>query len=179
MSYRDEILKSMDMLAEQPEVCFIGYNLCPSGGSMGGSLRDVPAEKIFEMPLAENLCAGTAIGLSLDGRIPVLWFERMDFLTCAMDAIVNHLDKLAALSEGQHRPAVIIRVCVGNKQAPLFTGTTHTQDMTQGVKRMVSFNVVPLEYTETIRTHYDLALSAARNGVSTMLVEYKDRYGQE
>lgn len=179
MSYRDEILKSMEMLAAQPEVCFVGYNLCPAGGNMGGSLKDVPTEKIFEMPLAENLMSGAAIGLSLDGWIPVLWFERMDFILCSLDAIVNHLDKLALLSDDQHKPALIIRVCVGNKMAPLFTGATHVQDFTQAVKRMVGFNVVALEYTETIKTHYALALGAARNGHSTLLVEYKDRYGQE
>lgn len=179
MSYRDELLKAMEVLAQDPQVCFVGYNLCPAGGSAGGSIKGVPAEKIFEMPLAENLMAGAAIGLSLDGRIPVLWFERMDFLLCGLDALVNHLNQISTLSEGVHKPAVIIRVCVGNRNAPLFTGPTHVQDFTETVKKMVSFNVVPLIHTETIKTHYRYALGAARNGVSTMLVEYKDRYLQE
>lgn len=176
MSYRDEIVKAMEMLADQPEVCFVGYNLCAAGGKAGGSIT---RGEIFEMPLAENLMLGAAIGMSLDGKIPVVWLERFDFATCLMDALVNHLDKLAMLSDGQHKPAVIIRACVGNKAGPLFTGITHVQDFSKAMKHLVSFNVVPLEYTETIKTHYDLALGAARNGHSTLLVEYKDRYTQE
>lgn len=179
MSYRDEILKSMEMLAAQPDVCFVGYNLCAAGGNMGGSLKDVPAEKIFEMPLAENLMTGAAIGMSLDGRVPVLWFERADFLFCALDAIVNHLNYIGELSNGQHRPGVIIRACIGNKNAPLFTGPTHTQNPYEAIKKLVSFNVHELLYNETIQTHYDLALKSARTGHSTMLFEHKDLYGQE
>lgn len=168
----------MNKLAEDPKVIVAGYNV-RFGGKAGGSLNDFPEDRLWEMPLCENLMLGAAIGFSLDGWIPVIWTERFDFATCYTDALVNHLDKIRALSDGQHSPAVIIRVCVGNKQAPLFTGATHVQDFTKAIKQMVSFNVVPLEYTETIAAHYDLALGAARNGHSTMLVEYKDRYGQE
>lgn len=178
MSYIEEIKKAMVTLGEQPEVVFCGYNV-RYGGKAGGSLNGVPEEKLWEFPLCENLMLGACIGISLDGRIPICWLERFDFATCFMDALVNHLDKLSALSEGVHKPAVIIRVCVGNRNAPLFTGPTHVQDLTEAVKKMVSFNVVPLIHTETIKTHYELALGAARNGVSTMLVEHKDRYGQE
>lgn len=168
----------MNMLGEQPEVRFVGYNV-RHGGKAGGSLNGVPEDQLIEMPLAENLMSGAAIGLSLDGYIPVLWYERMDFMTCGMDAIVNHLNYISLLSDGVHTPAAIIRVCVGNKTAPLFTGRTHTQDFTEALKLMVSFNVIPLRYTETIQTHYAYALGAARSGVSTMLVEYKDLYAQE
>lgn len=169
----------MLMLASEPRVVFCGYNVCNSGGSAGGSIKDISEERRWEFPLAENLMLGACIGISLDGLIPVCWLERFDFATCFMDALVNHLDKLTTLSEGQHKPAVIIRVCVGNKAAPLFTGPTHTQDFTDALRKMVSFNVIPLKFTETIRTQYDLALKAARMGVSTMLVEYKDLYSQE
>lgn len=178
MSYIEEIRSAMNVLGEHPEVVFHGYNV-RYGGKAGGSLNGVPEDKLWEAPLCENLMLGACIGFSLDGRIPVCWLERFDFATCFMDALVNHLDKLAKLSDGIHKPAVIIRVCVGNKEAPLFTGATHTQDFTEAIKKMVSFNVVPLLYTETIKTHYEFALGAARNGHSTMLIEFKDRYNQE
>lgn len=178
MSYRDEIMAAMAMLAAQPDVCFVGYNLCAAGGNMGGSLKDVPAEKIFEMPLAENLMAGAAIGMSLDGRVPVLWFERADFLFCALDAIVNHINYLGELSEGQHRPGVIIRACIGNKNAPLFTGPTHTQNPYEAMLKLVQFQVLKIEKIANIEIFYRWALENARKGKSTMIFEEKDRYNE-
>lgn len=178
MTYKDKIVEAMEMLGQQPEVCFVGYNLCPAGGSAGGSLKNVPQEKIFEAPLAENLMSGAAIGMSLDGRIPVLFFERMDFILCGLDAIVNHLNHLAALSEGLHRPAVIIRVVVGNKYAPLFTGRTHVQNFTEAMQKMVQFPVMELKTMKSIQQYW-WALDRARAGTSTMLVEFKDLYNLE
>lgn len=177
MSYRDEIVKAMDMLGQQPDVLFCGYNCLY--GRAGGSLSNVPEDRLTEWPLAENLMLGGAIGVALDGFVPVVWVERADFLFCGADAIVNHINYLRTLSDGLHSPGVIIRVCVGNKSAPLYTGPTHTQNPCEAFKKLVSFNVHELLYSETIFTHYKLALEAARNGFSTMLFERKDFYGNE
>ena len=96
----------------------------------------------------------------------------------AMDAIVNHLDKIEVLSQGQFRPSVILRVVVGNKNKPLFTGVTHTQNFLDAIATMVSFPVVGLSKQEQIQPQYRLAHEAiAAEGAarkSCMLVEYKD-----
>lgn len=165
----------MTELGKHPDVRFIGYNT-RYGGKAGGTLNGVPDEKCEEFPLAENLMAGAAIGLSLDGFIPVLWFERMDFILCALDAIVNHLNYISRLSDGQHKPAVIIRVCVGNKGKPLYTGATHTQCFMDAIKLMVAFPVVSLWWSKCVEQEYALALARARTGASTMLIEWKDQW---
>lgn len=177
-TYKSELDRAMHTLAADPAVCFVGYNCCPAGGSMGSSLKDISEDRVFEMPLAENLMAGAAIGLSLDGRVPVLWFERCDFLTCAMDALVNHLDKISQLSQGQHNPGVIIRVCVGNKNAPLFTGVTHTQNFYEAMLKLVQFPVYQIAKIANIETFYRWALENAKKGKSTMIIEEKDRYNE-
>lgn len=175
MTIREEILSAMKMLGEQPDVVFMGYNV--RYGRAGGSLNDVPEEKLLEMPLAENLMLGASIGLSLEGFVPVVWVERMDFLLCGMDALVNHVNHMAALSEGQHKPGVIIRVCVGNSKSPLFTGPTHTQNFYEAMLSMVSFPVYLITKTKPIESFYRWALDGARKGKSTMIVELKDTYG--
>jgi len=178
MSYKSELDRAMHTLAADPTVCFIGYNCCPAGGSAGGSLKGISEDQIFEMPLAENLMTGAAIGMALDGRIPVLWFERADFLFCAMDAIVNHLNQLSALSQGQHNPGVIIRVCVGNKNAPLFTGPTHTQNPYEALLKLVQFPVYQIAKIANIEVFYRWALESAKKGKSTLIIEEKDRYNE-
>lgn len=177
MTYKDHLKTAMDDLAKDKDVLFCGYNICDAGGAAGGSLKDVPKGQRQEMPLSENLMAGACVGLSLQGYVPVLWLERSDFMACCFDAIVNHLAQISELSEGIHRPACIIRVCVGNSKSPLFTGPVHTQDMGDALKAMVKFPVVKLTHKSLIGSEYQFALNRARkHRISTALFEYKDMH---
>lgn len=174
MTYKDRISAAMTELSKEPRVCFVGYNT--KYGRAGGTLKEVPEDQLFEMPLAENLMAGAAIGMSLDGRIPVIWFERMDFLLCGLDAIVNHLDKLGTLSGGIHKPACILRICVGNRKVPLFTGPTHCQNFTEALRAMVSFPVVEVKQASLFASQYQIAMEFAKAGRSSAIIEFKDLY---
>lgn len=180
MTYKEHLHEAMLKLAEADQrVVFVGYNTRYSGQA-GGTLAGVPESQLIEMPLAENLMAGAAIGMSIAGLFPVIYFERFDFILNALDAIVNHLDKLRALSDQQFCPAAIIRVVVGNKNKPLYTGLTHTQDFWQTVGRMLHFPSVRLERPDHIEPCYAAALNNLRQRqISTMLVEYKDLYDHE
>ncbi len=171
-SYRDCLVGAMEWLGKQPDTWVVGYNVKYT--KAGATLTGFPNERIIEMPLAEALMAGVAIGMSLDGCVPILFFERMDFMTLAMDQIVNHLEKIGQLSEVIHQPAVIIRVAVGNKSKPLFTGPTHTQDFTRSFRELVQFPIVQLKWESSIVSEYEKAYRRAKKGISTMLVEYRD-----
>lgn len=159
----------MELLADHPLTQVVGYN-----SSAGGTCLCFPPERRPEMPLAEALCAGVAIGLSIQGYIPILWIERMDFLLHSLDQIVNHLDKLNTLSNGLHKPAVILRTCTGNRTTPLLTGPTHCQNFSVAIAHMVSFPVIQLKWSANIIPEYQKALDRALNGQSTMLVEDRD-----
>lgn len=168
----------MTMVGHHPKTFLVGYNTSRVGGFCGGTASGFPEDRIVEMPLAENNMAGVAIGMSLDGWLPILFFERMDFVLLSLDAIVNHLDKLALLSQGLHKPAVIIRCAVGNRDHPLYTGPTHTQCFTQAMKTLVKFPVVELKWPSGIVGAYAKALADAQDGKSTMLVEFRDAYNE-
>lgn len=175
-AYKDALRDAMTELGKSPDTIIVGYNVSQAGGHGGGSFKGFPEERLIECPLAENCIMGVAIGLSLDGLIPIVWVERMDFLMNMTCALVNHLDKIAQLSDGLHKPACIIRCVVGNSKTPLFTGLSHTQNLSEAFRKMVSFPVMELHAIDTgsIVGVYQLALSAARKGESTMLVEFKD-----
>jgi pyruvate/2-oxoglutarate/acetoin dehydrogenase E1 component len=172
MTYKFALSAAMTSLACDPRTRFVGYGL--RKGRAMGTLASVPDGQIVETPVAENLMMGVAIGISLRGLLPVVYFERADFLLNAMDAIVNHLDKAATLSRGEFAPAVILRITVGNKEKPLFTGPPHVQDFSSALRQMVDFSVHQLRTAEDVGYGYSAATAAQALGQSTALFEYKD-----
>ena len=174
LKYKDAIKQSMRMLAKDKRTIFIGYNV-NFGSRVYGTLTDIPKSKCLETPLAENLMTGIAIGMSLEGFKPVLIFERHDFILNALDQIVNHLDKMEKMSDGQFKPKVIIRAIVGAKK-PLYPGLQHTQNYTKALKMMVSFPIIELKRTNEIIQFYRMAKRIKK---PIMLVEYRDLYDRE
>lgn len=171
MTYRESLNLSMALLAKDPLTRFVGYGL--KIGRAGGSMSAASEEQIVETTVAENLLAGIGIGLALTGLKPVLFFERFDFVLNALDAIVNHLDACATISNGEFRPTCILRIVVGNTQKPLFTGHTHTRDHTVALANLVSFPVWRAKTPEEVLTAYEVAYKNLSKH-STAIVEYKD-----
>jgi len=172
MKYKEAVKLSMNELSIDDKTIFVGYNT-KMGNQALGTLSDVPEDKIIETPLAENLMAGLSIGLSLSGYKPVLYFERFDFILNSIDAIVNQLDKIKDLSKHQYRPKVIIRVIIGGKLKPFFTGICHTQDFTEATKKLVTFPILkPMTSSEVI----DSYRFASQCDESVMIIETKDYY---
>ena len=105
-SYKDAMIESMTHLGKLGAI-FIGYNV--KYGNAIGTLKNVPDDQKLETPVAENLMAGLAIGMSFEGFLPVLYYERHDFMMVAADAIINHIDKIERISHGEFKCPIIIR----------------------------------------------------------------------
>lgn len=169
LSYKDAVAASMKELATHNAV-FIGYNV--RRGDAMGTLKDVPMSQKLETPVAENLMAGLAIGMSFEGFVPVLYYERHDFMLVAMDAIVNHIDKIERISHGQYKVPVIIRAVVADG-GPFYSGPTHSQDFTQAFRSLLSFPVMdPTNGNEVLNAFR----GALDSGKPAMIVERKSRY---
>ena len=172
MTYKETITNAMTALAKDPARIFVGYGIT-SGRAMG-TLKDVPKEQLLESPVAENLMMGVAIGLSLAGRKPVVYFERADFIYNAMDSIVNHLNAMATLSRGEFKPSVIIRVTVGNSKKPLYTGPVHTANPAEAFRNLVDFSVMEPCDALTMESACKLAEERQDAGTSSAIFEFKD-----
>lgn len=168
-SYKDAINIAMTELG-QAGVVFIGYNVLK--GDAMGTLKNVPAEQKLETPVAENLMAGLAIGMSFEGFIPVVYFERHDFMLGAMDAIVNHIDKIERISHGEYKVPVIIRAITADA-GPFYSGITHSQDFTELLKSSVDFPVYDPVDGEEVLTAFRSALASQRPAI---IIERKSRY---
>jgi hypothetical protein len=169
ISYKDAMNLAMKKLGDAGAV-FIGYNVAK--GDAMGTLKSVPIEQKLETPVAENIMAGLAIGMSFEGFKPVLYFERHDFMLVAMDAIVNHIDKIERISHGEYKVPVIIRAVTADA-GPFYSGITHSQDFTNMLKEAVSFPVHdPVTGVDVLKAFS----GAAESGKPALIVERKSRY---
>jgi len=174
MKYKDALIKSMNMLAEDKKFLFLGYNL-NFGTQCYGTLEGVHRNQRIETPLAENLMTGLCIGLALEGFRPVLFFERHDYILLALDAIVNHLDKLKQMTQNQFNAPVIIRATVGSSK-PIHPGPQHIQDFSEQLKNMVSFPVYEPKNAQEVLEVYKKVKDATE---PVIILERKELYDEE
>ena len=168
ITYKDAVIQSMTELGGKGAI-FLGYNV--KKGDAMGTLKNVSDEQKIETPVAENLMSGLAIGMSFEGFIPVLYFERHDFMLVAADAICNHMDKIERISHGEYRVPVIIRAVIADA-GPFYAGPTHSQDFTKGFRELVDFPVFdPVTGVDVLKAFKIAQLS---NG-PVMIVERKSR----
>ena len=171
MDYILETQKTMTWLGKQKDTIFIGQTVEYPGSPMFASLENVLKSKKKEMPVAEDMQLGMAIGLALEGYIPISIFPRIDFMMCCMNQLVNHLDKVAEMSKGEFKPGVIIRTQIGNTK-PLDPGPQHCGNYYSMLKAgLKNVNVVKLEDARNVIIFYRAAYIAACNGISTILIE--------
>jgi len=169
ISYKEAMNEAMTELGKEGAI-FIGYNV--ARGDAMGTLKNVPNDQKLETPVAENLMSGLAIGMSFEGFLPVLYFERHDFMLVAMDAIGNHIDKIERISHGEFKVPVIIRA-VEAFGGPFYSGPTHHQDFTNVLRTLVEFPVLdPVTGIDVLKA-FKGALASKR---PAMIIERKSRY---
>ena len=178
MKYFDELKRAMDFLAADPRTVFIGQAVAVAGTAMTNTLKDVPAERLIELPVAEEMQMGMTLGMALTGQIPVSIFPRWNFLLSAMRQLINHLDKVQVMSNGGYKTKAIIRTGIGS-QRPLHPQSQHVGDFTDAIQAMcTTIEVIRLEEPGDVFPAYEKAL-LRDDCRSTILVEYGDYYGEK
>ena len=135
MTYREELIRSMNFLGKKKDTIFLGQSVLYSGNAIFNTLVEVPKKKKIELPVFEDIQMGMSMGMALNGFIPITCYPRFDFLLLAMNQLVNHLDKVRVMSNNEFKPKVIIRTSVGSKK-PLNGGVQYTQDYTKIFKNI-------------------------------------------
>lgn len=168
----------MEMIAQDERSFFIGQAVACPGTAMTTTLKNVPKEKLLELPVAEEMQMGMSIGLALAGHVPVSIFPRWNFLLVGTNQLVNHLDKLSIMSNGGYQPKVIIRTGIGSVR-PMHPQFQHIGDYTEAFRLMCpNVEIIRLEEPEDIFPAYKKALER-EDGKSTILVEYGDYYNEK
>jgi pyruvate/2-oxoglutarate/acetoin dehydrogenase E1 component len=172
-NYKKEVFKGMELLNQHPKTLFIGQAVEYKGTALTHQVKNFPREKLLELPVAEELQAGMALGLALEGYIPVSIYPRMNFIILGMNQIVNHLDKWEAMSVGESTPKVIMKAVVGSEY-PLDPGHQHKANYAQSFKSAcTNIDVIELLYPFQVLPAYEQALNSKR---STLIIEHGDLY---
>ena len=178
MKYIDELTKSMNFLAKDKRTIFIGQAVEYPGTAMSNTLKNVPKDKLYELPVAEEMQMGITTGLALNNIVPVSIFPRWNFLLLATNQLISHLDKVKIMSNGEFKTKVIIRTGIGS-QRPLHPQHQHIGDFTDAFKKIcTTIDIIRLEKPEEIFSSYKKALTR-KDGKSTILVEYGDYYNEK
>lgn len=169
--YFDALTDAMNKLAEDPRTVFMGQAVVYPGTAMFHSLANVPVSKKIELPVMEDAQLGMAIGMALDGMIPVCIYPRINFLLLAMNQLVLHLDKLPIYSD--YHPRVIIRTAVATPK-PLDPGPQHLGNFIGVIAAMCeSIHVTTVRGPQAVRRAYDNAMLRKE---SSLIVEHASLY---
>lgn len=95
--------------------------------------------RIVNTPISEGTVMGIAIGAATAGLRPVVEIMFIDFITLAMDQLVNHAAKLHYMSGGQLKIPLTVRVQCGISGA---MGAHHSQSLEAWLAHVPGLKVV-------------------------------------
>jgi len=115
--FRTAIRDALDEeLAADERVIFFGEDVAVAGGVFAASpglYEKYGEERVFDTPISELALAGAAFGSAVTGLRPVIEIMFGDFLTLAMDMLVNQATKYRFLTQEQVSVPLVIRSVVG------------------------------------------------------------------
>jgi pyruvate/2-oxoglutarate/acetoin dehydrogenase E1 component len=169
----DAIRGALDeALATDPTVCILGEDVSV-GGPFGATkdLADRYGElRVRDTPISEGTVVGLAVGAALAGLRPVVEVMFVDFITLAMDQLVNHAAKLHYMSGGQLRVPMTVRVQGGAVGA---MGAHHSQSLEAWFAHVPGLKVVAPATPADAR---DLLLGAIRDDNPVIFLEHRGLY---
>jgi acetoin:2,6-dichlorophenolindophenol oxidoreductase subunit beta len=112
------------------------------GGPFGvtkGLAEDFGTQRVVNTPISEGTVMGLAIGAATAGLRPVVEIMFIDFITLALDQLVNHAAKLYYMSGGQLKIPLTVRVQCGISGA---MGAHHSQSLESWLAHVPGLKVV-------------------------------------
>ncbi|MCW2249517.1 pyruvate/2-oxoglutarate/acetoin dehydrogenase E1 component [Azospirillum fermentarium] len=164
------------MMAADPEVVLIGEDvLDPYGGAFKVSkgLSTAFPGQVITTPISEAGLVGVAVGMSLQGFKPVAEIMFGDFVTLAMDQIINHAAKFPWMF-GLAALPLVVRVPMGGYRG---YGPTHSQSLEALFMAVPGLTMVALSHLHDPGALLERATLDA--GVPILFVENKSLYPVE
>jgi acetoin:2,6-dichlorophenolindophenol oxidoreductase subunit beta len=176
ISMRDAIRDALhEEMARDETIFVLGEDVIAHGGPYAvtkGIAEKFPG-RIRQTPISEAGIVGTALGAALCGMRPVAEIMYVDFITCAMDEVVNQMAKVRYMFGGQTDVPVVLRLPSGSAR---LIAAQHSQCLEAWFMHVPGLQVV------VPATPYDakgLMKSALRGKDPVMFIEYKRLYTLE
>jgi pyruvate/2-oxoglutarate/acetoin dehydrogenase E1 component len=174
ISYSEAIREALSQEMRRDERVFLmGEDIGVYGGAFGvtlGMIDEFGEERIRETPISEGVIAGAAIGAALVGMRPVAEIMFMDFVTIALEQLVNQGAKLRYMFGGHATVPMVLRTPAGSGTG---AAAHHSQSLEAWLVHVPGLKVVMPS------TPYDakgLLLSSIRDPNPVMFVEHKLLY---
>ena len=166
-----------EALAEEmrrdPNVFLMGEDMGVYGGCFGvtrGLLEEFGPDRVRDTPISEASIEGLAVGAAILGARPVVEVMFMDFVTLAMDQLVNHAAKFHYMYGEQARVPLVLRCPAGAGRA---YGATHSQSLEAWFMHVPGLKVVA---PSTAADAKGLLKSAIRDDNPVIFLENKLLY---
>jgi 2-oxoisovalerate dehydrogenase E1 component beta subunit len=174
INFIDAITEALGQeMARDERVFILGEDIGVSGGvfkATAGLYEKFGEDRVLDTPLAEGIIIAAAIGSSMVGLRPVPEIQFADFITPAVEQIVQQASKLRYRSAGGYSCPITVRVCCGGGVGG---GLYHSQENAAWFVHEPGLKVV------MPATPYDakgLLLAAIRDPDPVLFFEHKKLY---
>jgi acetoin:2,6-dichlorophenolindophenol oxidoreductase subunit beta len=165
-----------ECMEADPGVIVLGEDIAAAGGSFKvtrGLLDRFGPERVLDTPISEAGIVGAAVGAAMTGLRPVVEIMFMDFITLAMDAIVNQAAKARFMFGGQFSVPMVVRTPHGGG---LNAGPQHSQCLEAWLAHVPGLKVV---CPSTPADAYTLLKAAIADPDPVVFIENKALYGMQ
>jgi pyruvate/2-oxoglutarate/acetoin dehydrogenase E1 component len=175
MTYLEAISDGLreEMRRDESVFC-LGEDIGVFGGAFkvtAGFHEEFGADRVLDMPLAENIIIGAAVGAAAEGLRPVCEMQFADFIACGFDQLVNVAAKL------HYRQGVAVPMVVRLPAGGGFSGGPfHSQNPEAWFLQAPGLKVVA---PATAADAKGLLVSAIRDPNPVMFLEHKHLYRRE
>ncbi|MFC2031054.1 alpha-ketoacid dehydrogenase subunit beta [Chloroflexota bacterium] len=174
IQYREALNEALhEEMARDPSVCLLGEDIGPYGSpfQITRGLYDRFGEKrVRDTPISEAGFTGIAVGAAMTGLRPVVEILYVDFITLAMDQIVNQAAKARYMFGGKAHVPLVVRAQGGGGRG---NAAQHSQSLEMWFVHIPGLIVVQPS------TPYDakgLLKSAVRDDNPVIFLEHKLLY---
>ncbi len=162
-----------DAMEADADVVLLGEDIAAPGGPFGvtrGLLDRFGESRVRDTPISEATIVGASVGAALSGLKPVVEIMFMDFMTVAMDAVVNQAAKAHFMFGSQRPVPMVIRTPHGGG---LNAGPQHSQCLEAWFAHVPGLKVV---CPSTAADAYGLMRAAIEDPNPVVFVENKSLY---
>ena len=122
-------------------VFVLGEDVAEGGpyGTTAGLAEEFGTDRVLNTPISESAICGVAVGAAQSGLRPIVEVMFIDFVTLALDQLVNQAAKAHAMSGGQLRVPLVLRTQGG---AGRRWGAQHSQSLESWLTHIPGLKVV-------------------------------------
>ena len=163
----------MDAMRADESVVVLGEDIAEAGGSFKvtrGLLEAYGPARVIDTPISESTIVSASVGAAMSGLRPVVEIMFMDFVTLAMDAMVNQAAKARFMFGGRTSVPMVLRTPHGGG---LSAGPQHSQCLEAWFAHIPGLKVVcPWRPQDA----YSLLRSAIEDLDPVVFIEHKGLY---